>query len=459
MSNNPLGYEKESKLLKDLAIPCIISMLVSSLYNIVDQAFIGQGIGVVGNAATNIAFPLSTICTALSLLIGIGGASRFSLNLGAGEKEKAERYVGNALIMMAFAGVILMLVTQMFLNPMLKFFGAKGEVLVYAAEYTRVVSLGFPFLIANTGMSKFIVADGSPRYSMISVLTGAIINTILDPIFIFGFKWGMAGAALATIIGQIVSFFIGLRYMFRFKAVKLTKQSFRPGIKYFAEITSLGAGSFFNQVAMTVVQIVMNNTLTYYGALSVYGDEIPLACAGIITKVNAIFMAFVIGVGQGSQPIVGFNYGAKNYDRVKRTYLLAIKTALSLGVVALACFQLFPRQIISLFGSGSETYFVFAERYFRIYLFFTFANGVQPIATSFFTAIGRPKLGIFMSLTRQIIFLLPLIIIFPLFMGIDGVMYAGPIADAAAAIVAGTFSWKIIKELAEKQKAKAIDTN
>lgn len=450
MGENPLGYEKESKLLRELAIPCIISMLVSALYNIVDQFFIGRGIGITGNAATNIAFPLSTISAALSLLIGIGGASRFSLNLGAGEKEEAERYAGNALVMMGIAGVFLMFVTQLFLHPMLVFFGAKGEVLTYAASYTRIVSLGFPFLIANTGMSKLIVADGSPTYSMTSVLAGAVINTILDPLFIFVFHWGMAGAALATIIGQIISFFIGVRYMFHFKAVTFSRASFKLGKKYVLEIASLGAGSFCNQIAMTIVQIVMNNTLTHYGALSMYGGEIPLACAGIITKVNAIYMALVIGVGQGAQPIIGFNYGAKNFDRVKRTYLLAIKVAITIGVAALICFQLFPRQIIALFGSGSEAYFAFAERYFRIYLLFTFANGVQPIATSFFTAIGKPKLGIFMSLTRQIIFLLPLIVIFPMFMGIDGVMYAGPIADAAAALVAGTFSVKMVRDLKKK---------
>lgn len=457
MSGNPMGYEKESKLLKELAIPCIISMLVSALYNIVDQMFIGQGVGIVGNAATNVAFPLSTICTALSLLIGIGGASRFSLNLGAGDKEEAERYAGNAMILMAAAGLCLTLVTQLALMPMLQFFGAKGDVLACAAEYTRIVSLGFPFLIANTGLSKFILADGSPRYSMVSVLIGAIINTILDPLFIFVFKWGMAGAALATIMGQMVSFLISARYMFHFKAVTFTKKSFIPRRKHMTDIASLGAGSFINQIAMFVVQIAMNNTLTYYGALSAYGDEIPLACAGIITKVNAIYMALVIGVGQGGQPIIGFNYGAKKYDRVKRTYLLALKTALAIGVVALFCFQMFPRQIISLFGSGDEMYFAFAERYFRIFLLFTFANGVQPIATSFFTAIGKPKLGIFMSLTRQILFLLPLIIVFPIFMGIDGVMYAGPIADAAAAVVAGVFSVKMIRDLTEKQKV--IDTN
>lgn len=456
MSGNPLGYEKESKLLKNLAIPCIISMLVSALYNIVDQMFIGQGVGIVGNAATNVAFPLSTICTALSLLIGIGGASRFSLNLGAGDKEEAERYAGNGMVMMGIAGITLTIITQLFLMPMLQLFGAKGDVLHYAAEYTRIVSLGFPFLIANTGLSKLILADGSARYSMLSVLAGAVINTILDPLFIFVFRWGMSGAALATILGQIFSFGMSVYYMMHFKAVTFTKKSFKLRKKHCMEIISLGAGSFVNQIAMTIVQIAMNNTLTYYGALSAYGDEIPLACAGIITKVNAIYMALVIGVGQGGQPIIGFNYGAKKYGRVKTTYLLEIRTALMIGVVAFMCFQMFPRQIISLFGSGDEMYFAFAERYFRIFLFMVFVNGMQPIATSFFTAIGKPKLGIFMSLTRQILFLLPLIIIFPLIMGIDGVMYAGPIADVAAAVVAGLFSIKMIRELTEKQKN--IDT-
>lgn len=444
---NPLGYEKESRLLVKFAIPCIISMLVTALYNIVDQIFIGQGIGMLGNAATNIAFPLSTSCTAISLLLGIGSATNFSLNLGAGEKTNSARYAGNGICLMAILGITLFLISTFFLTPMLKFFGATEDVLPFASEYTRITAFGFPFLIANTGMSKLILADGSPKYSMMSMLIGAIVNTILDPLFIFVFNMGMSGAALATIIGQIISFSISLRYMFHFKTIVLTRKSFSLKWTYCKNIFLLGACACFNQIAMTVVQIVLNNTLSHYGAQSVYGGEIPLACSGIITKVNMIFMSFVIGISQGAQPVIGFNYGAKKYNRVRRTYLTAIGAASVLSLIAFICFQVFPKQIISAFGSGSDLYFQFSERYFRIYMFLTLVNGIQPVTSNLFNSIGKAYLGVFMSLTRQIIFLLPLIIIFPLFMGIDGVMYAGPIADAAAAIVCGYFTVRELKAL------------
>lgn len=448
---NPLGIEKESKLLVNFAIPCIISMLVTALYNIVDQIFIGQGVGMLGNAATNVAFPLSTTCTAIALLLGIGGASNFSLELGAGNAEGASKSAGNAIKLMAISGLTLFVIVSLFLRPMLRAFGATEDVLPYAMTYTRITAFGFPFLIANTAISKLILADGSPRYSMTSMLVGALVNTVLDPLFIFKFQWGMAGAALATITGQIISFCISLRYVFHFKNIMLTKDSFHLEAARCKGILVLGMSACFNQIAMTLVQVVMNNTLSYYGRMSSYGGEIPLACAGIITKVNMIFMAVIIGISQGTQPIVGFNYGARKYGRVKKTYKLAISTATVLSLAAFVCFQLFPRQIISVFGNGSEMYFAFAERYFRIYMFLTIVNGIQPVTSNFFTSIGKSKLGIFMSLTRQILFLLPLIIIFPLFMGIDGVMYAGPIADAAAAVVCVVFLIREMKELTRKQ--------
>lgn len=451
-ADNPLGYQKESKLLINFAIPCIISMLVTALYNIVDQIFIGQGVGLLGNAATNIAFPLSTTCTAISLLLGIGGASNVSLELGAGDDKKAARSAGNSMTLMAIFGIGLFIVVALFLTPMLKFFGATKDVLPYAETYTRITAIGFPFLIANTGISKLILADGSPKYSMASMLAGAVVNTILDPILIFGFDMGMAGAALATITGQIISFGISLRYTFHFKHIRLSKDCFRLKAAHCRNIFLLGASACFNQIAMTIVQIVMNNTLSHYGALSSYGSEIPLACAGIIAKVNMIFMSVIIGISQGTQPIVGFNYGAMKYGRVKKTFKLAVTAATVLSFIAFLCFQIFPRQIISVFGNGSELYFTFAARYFRIYMFLTLANGIQPVSSNFFTSIGKSRLGVFMSLTRQIIFLLPLIIIFPLFMGIDGVMYAGPIADAAAALVCVVLSVREMKELTQKEK-------
>ena len=224
--------------------------------------------------------------------------------------------------------------------------------------------------------------------------------------------------------------------------------------RHIENIFKFGASACFNQIAMTIVQIVLNNTLSHYGAQSVYGGDIPLACAGIITKVNMIFMSFVIGISQGIQPIIGFNYGAEKYERVRKSYLLALGTATALSGIAFFCFQVFPRQIISVFGSGSELYFQFSERYFRIYMFLTLINGIQPVTSNFFNSIGKSQLGVFMSLTRQILFLLPLIVIFPLFMGIDGVMYAGPIADAAAAIVCGYFMVRELKELSVMDKKK-----
>ncbi|MEA4854562.1 MAG: MATE family efflux transporter [Christensenella sp.] len=433
---NPLGVEKVSKLLAKFAIPSIIAMLVSALYNIVDQIFIGQSVGILGNAATNVAFPLTTICTALALLMGLGGASNFNLSLGAGNKKKAAQFVGNSITMLLIAGISLCIIVQIFLQPMMIAFGATSDVLGYALSYTGITSFGFPFLIFATGATNLIRADGNPKYSMLCVLTGAIINTILDPLFIFRFGWGIQGAASATIIGQIVSASMAAFYLVRrYHSVSLSKDAFRPRAANCRAIVALGAAGCFNQLAMMVVQITMNNVMTKYGAVSIYGSEIPLAVSGIIAKVNMIFMAIIIGIAQGVQPISSFNYGAKNYRRVREVYLRAITIATIIAFGAFFCFQFFPRQIIGIFGSGTEEYYHFAERFFRIFLMLTFINGLQPVTSNFFTSIGKAIKGIWLSLTRQIIALLPLILIFPIFFGIDGVMYAGPIADGAAALL------------------------
>ena len=446
---NPLATERIEKLIAKFAIPAIISMLVSSLYNIVDQIFIGQGVGMLGNAATNIAFPISIICTATALLLGIGSASNFNLKSGAGESEEASKIVGTGLAMLVICGVIIAVVVLFFLDPLLQLFGVTPDVLPYAQDYTGITAFGIPFLILTTGGNHLIRADRSPTYSMACMLTGAIINTILDPLFIFGFHWGIKGAAWATIIGQIISGILVIVYFLRFRKLELSWSMLRPKGKYLRAIVSLGMASCINQIAMAIVQIVMNNTLRYYGAESMYGTDIPLACVGVISKVNMVFMAICIGISQGCQPIWGFNYGAGQYDRVKQTYKKAFQISLTIGIIFFLCFQLFPRQLVSIFGTGSEEYFRFAERYFRIFMLMTFINGIQPMSSGFFTSIGKAKLGIVVSLTRQIIFLLPLILIFPLFMGIDGVMYAGPIADGAAAVVAIGYSVRELKKFRE----------
>lgn len=454
-SENPLGSEPVSTLLRRFAVPSVIAMLVSALYNMVDQLFIGHSIGVLGNAATNVAFPLSMVCTSIGLLCGIGGAANFNLCMGRREPEHAKSYVGSAISMLAILGVILCVAVQLFLHPMMLLFGATPDVIDYACTYTRITSIGFPFLIVTIGGSNLIRADGSPKFSMLCNLVGAIVNTILDPLFIFVFHMGMAGAALATITGQILSFALVVFYLRGFKTLPLSLSDLKPNMACWARIAALGATPAFNQVAMMVVQIVMNNTLTYYGSNSVYGSDIPLACAGIISKVNMLFFSFVIGISQGLQPIVSFNFGAQKYDRVKDAYKKAVFAATAISIVAFLCFQFFPRQIIGIFGSGSKEYLHFAERYFRIFLFFTFLNGIQPVSSNFFTSIGAPKKGIFLSLTRQIIFLLPLLLIFPYFFGIDGVMYTAPIADLAAASVSIVMVVREFKIMAKLQKATA----
>lgn len=433
---NPLGEEKTTKLLRQFAVPSIISMLVGSLYNIVDQFFIGRSVGELGNAATNIAFPLSIACVATALLFGIGGASAFNIAMGRGKKEKAVYYLGNSAVMQFGCGVVLGIVTLLFLEPMLKFFGSPDNVLGYAMEYTRITALGFPFLILATGGGHLIRADGRPQIAMVCNLTGAIINTILDALFVFVFQWGMVGAALATVIGQFCSGALTFWYLSHCKTVKIQKKHLVPSKDNLGRIIALGTAPCSNQLSMLVVQIVMNKSLKYYGSHSVYGEAIPIACAGIITKVNQVFMAFIIGISQGLQPIVSFNYGAGKYKRVKSAYLQAITVGAVMAVLAFLLFQFAPRQIISIFGEGSEEYYQFAINYFHIFLFSTFINFMQPISSNFFTAIGKPGRGVFLSLTRQIIFLLPLLVIFPLFMGIDGIMYAGPIADFIAGVVA-----------------------
>lgn len=450
--NNPLGTERVGSLMVKFAVPSIIAMLVGALYNIVDQLFIGQAVGTLGNAATNIAFPLSTSCIALALLFGIGGASNFNLAMGEGRKEEAASYAGNAAVLLIGSGLVLFLVTQLFLTPLLAFFGAPADVMPYAKVYVRITSIGFPCLILTAGGCHLIRADGSPKMSMVCNLIGAGINTVLDAIFVLGFRWGMAGAALATIIGQIVSAAVVIYYLAHYKTVHLGKKQLSVESRCAVNIMALGTASFFNQVAMMIVQIVLNKSLTHYGELSEYGAAIPLACAGIVTKVGQLFFSLIIGISQGTQPIESFNYGAKQFGRVREAYNLAVRAGAIISVVSFLIFQVFPGEILALFGTGSDAYFKFGIKFLRVYLFFTFVNFLQPITSTFFTSIGKPQKGTFLSLTRQIVFLLPLTLILPLFVGIDGIMYAAPVADCLAAVIAITMA---VKEFREMKKLEA----
>ena len=448
---NPLGYQKIPMLLCKFALPSVIAMLVSSLYNVVDQIFIGKGVGPLGNAATGVAFPLTTICMAITLAIGIGTASRYSLYLGKHEEEKAASSVGCSLCMMIGFGILLTVVTELFLHPMLMAFGATKDVYPYAYDYTKITALGMPFIVVMNCMSNLARADGSPRYSMITMIIGAVINTVLDPIFIFKFDWGVSGAAWATVIGQVVSGLFALTYLKKLKRITLRREHIRLSLREMLTTLTMGMSNGLTQIALTLVQIVMNRSLTKYGELSPYGSDIPLAASTIVMKVNSIVLAIIIGILQGMQPIVGFNYSARQYERVKRVYKLAIKCELVITIIAFAIFQVFPKQVLSLFDSSDnqETalYFDFAVKFMRTFLLLLPLTGVQMISSNFFAAIGKPIKGAVLSLTRQVLFLIPLVLILSHFFGLNGIMAAAPLSDLIAFIVVMVFIKREIDQM------------
>lgn len=446
-TGNPLGYKPISHLLAGFAIPSIVAMVISSLYNIVDQIFIGNGVGHIGNAATNVSYPLVTICMAISLLIGIGSASRYSLSLGAGEIDQAKSIIGNGIAMMLALGITYTVIAELALPSMMTAFGANDIIMPYALDYSRIIVLGMPFLIITSGMSSIIRADGSPRYSMICMIIGAVLNTILDPIFIFVFEMGMKGAAWATLIGQLCSCVAALLYIPRFKQIKLRISDIRLRLRECRQTAALGMSNSLNQVALTFVQIVLNNSMTYYGAMSVYGEEIPLSACGIVMKTNAIILSVIIGISHGSQPIVGFNYGARRYDRVQKVYFLAIKCNLVISAIGFCLFQFMPHTIISIFGSGDALYFEFAVRLMRTFLFMILLNGCQLISANFFAALGKPLKGLVLSMTRQVLFFIPLVLILPLFFKLDGILYAAPVADLCSFIVTVILVSRQLKQL------------
>ena len=454
MDKNPLGSQPIGKLLLKFAIPTIISLLVNAIYNITDQVFIGHSIGYLGNAATNIAFPLSNLCDATAILLGLGSASNFNLRLGEGKKEEAALFAGTGISLMVIFGIFFGVVTFIFVRPMINAFGATEHIFDYALTYTRIIAIGMPFVIFSSGCSSLIRSDGSPTYSMISIASGAIINIILDPIFIFIFGWGIAGAAYATIISQFVTFILAINYIRRFKSIKLTRKCLKIKLNCIEWIAKLGIPGFLNHFMMMLVQITKNNMLRAYGKSSIYGTDIPIAVVGIIMKINIIIIAFIIGTTQGCQPIFGYNYGAKNYARVKETYKLAAITVSVISIVAFACLQLFPRQIISIFGSGTELYFEFAVRYMRIFMMLVCLFGIQPLAISFFTSIGKAYKGLFVSVTRQGLFLIPLLFILPGFFGLDGIIYAGPISDGAAILFTVIVTARELRNITRLEKVK-----
>lgn len=447
---NPLATQSIGKLILQYALPAMISSLVGSIYNIVDQIFVGNSVGELGNAATNVAFPLVMIVTTIAMTLGVGAASSFSLHLGRKEPGKAKAVVGTSLALMIGSGILISIISAILLRPILTAFGGRDQTLAYAMQYTSLLLIGFPFAILGTGATQLIRADGSPKYAMFAMLSGAILNCILDPIFIFTLNLGMTGAALATIIGQAVSGILIIGYFFRFRTFKITIRDLIPRFVSIRQILSLGVAAGANQLAVTIVQIVLNNVLGHYGEQSIYGRDIPLACVGVIMKVSSLFNSVIFGISQSTQPIIGFNYGAHNFARVKKTFLTAAKIIVAISCVAFLCFQIFPRQITSIFGSGDELYYQFATAYFRIFLMLVPVVGLQILAANFFPSIGKGGLGTLVSLSRQVICLLPLILILPMIFGIDGVLYAGPIADGISTALSVGLVWYQMRQMSNK---------
>ena len=444
IKENPLGYEKITTLLRKFALPSIVAMLVSSLYNVVDQMFIGNYVGKLGNAATTVAFPLTTICIAISVLAGVGGASRFSIELGKGNKEEAGRCIGNALGFAAILSITYSVLAFFFSEQLLTLFGGSGETLRLAMEYSSFIIPAMPFLIISNVMSNFIRADGSPKFSMTCMIIGAVINIGLDALFVcdWGFDWGMAGAAGATAISQLISCAVAVSYLRRFSAVKINKSTFELNIRKMLKIASLGMSNCVNQLAICLVQIVMNAQLTSYAMkeLAEADWDTPLAAFGVVMKINSIIISVFIGMAQGMQPIAGFNYGARKFDRVKKVCLIAAGICGGIAAIGILCFQIFPEQIVGIFGSGDAFYEEFAVKTLTIFLLMVPATGMQMTIANFFSAIGKPTRGVILSLTRQVLLIVPLLIIIPLFLGLDGVLYAAPITDFLAFVLAAVLA-------------------
>lgn len=432
---SPFAEEPIGRLIVKFAVPSVIALLVNSLYNIVDQIFIGWGVGYLGNGATNVVFPITIIALALAMMIGNGGAAFLSLKLGEGQADAARKGVGNAVTLVVIVSIVLAAVFLIFLDPILTLFGATDVLRAYALEYGSIIGIGLPFMMISGAINSMVRADGSPKFAMFSMVIGAILNVILDPVFIFVFHMGVRGAAIATVIGQVASFAVSVAYMPRFKSVRLTAAAFRISGRTCGNIVTFGLSSFITQFAITIVMALTNNLLAIYGASSVYGAEIPLTATGIVMKVNQIMIAILLGIATGTQPIIGYNYGAKNFKRVKRALEISLVASEVISILAFLLFQFFPMTVVSLFGSEEGLYNEFAVKAFRIFLMLCPLTGFQTIAAVYLQAVGKPVKSAILSLARQIIFFVPAALLLPRFLGVEGVLWTGPVADGLAFVL------------------------
>lgn len=432
VQENILGTEKIGKLLVIYAIPGIVSMIVNSIYNIVDQIFIGQGVGYMGNGATNVIFPMTMLALAFSMMIGNGAGSYMSLMLGRKQEDAAARGVAAGMIGLVGIGAALTVLYLVFLEPLCRLFGATDVILPYALDYGTIICLGLPFFCVASGLSSIIRSDGSPKWNMVGLLAGCLINIALDPLFIFVFHMGVKGAAIATVIGQFANAAIALAYLPRIRTVTLNRGVFADCRKTIPPVLSLGASSFISQFVLVIAMAVQNNVLVQYGARSVYGAEIPMTALGVTMKIFSILSAILIGLATGAQPIFGYNYGAAKYDRVKTTFRYTMTLSVGAMCVAWILFQLFPEAIVSIFGTDSEMYVRFSVRCLKVFLMAIPLGAVQMMSSNFFQSVGRPVQASVISLSKQVFFMIPLTLILPRFMGVEGALWAGCFSDVLA---------------------------
>ena len=432
--------EPLSKLLLRYSIPTTLTLMVNYLYNVIDQIFVGQGVGITGMAAVNVAFPVSILINAVALLLGDGCASNVSLCLGRREQETADRIFGQAVTWIVTSGIVMALICGIFTPQIVKLFGSSDTAYAEAIAYLRVIACGIPFQLICPAFTAIIRADGSPQYTMKCMITGAVINLILDPIFIFGLNMGVVGAGIATIIGEIAAGLLCLLYLRKLQTIRLTMAALRPTWPLTRRILKLGFPSLLTQGLTALVQIVLNNLMRIYGASSIYGSDIALSVYGMMMKVYQIAHSMFVGVSSAIQPINGYNFGAKNYCRVRKTYRMATGIAFGISILWCLIYLLFPRQLAMLFISDNPLYLDCAAHYFRIYMMAFFLYGVHMTTASFFQGIGKPSCSLLIPLVRQGVLLIPLALLLSHNWGLNGALFAVPIADALTFLLCVTLA-------------------
>lgn len=449
-----------NRLMLKFSIPCILSLLISSLYNIVDQIFIGNSeLSALGNAATGVVFPIFIIAQAFAWCFGDGCAAYLNICQGRGDVSRAHRAVGGSITVSFLCGAAIMAVVYPFKEPILSVFGASENTMAYAIEYLDIVLAMIPIFILCNMLNSVIRASGSPLWAMIAMLSGAAVNIILDPIFIFGLDMGMGGAAWATVIGQGVSFALSALYFVRWGVLRFKPRHFIPKSKAIYEIISLGASTFFTQLAIVVVAVLCNVQLSKYGILSKYGADIPIAIIGIESKIFTVVINLVVGIALGCQPIISFNMGAKNYLRVKQIYFKIMRLTLIIGVAFTLIFLLAPDFVIGLFGEpenipNPDDYWEFGEKTLRIFLSLITVSGLIKMNSIFFQAAGKPARAVAASVIRDLGCFVPLIIALPLiFPHIETILFVAPISDIVAAIVTADLSIAFVKSLNRAERA------